>query len=91
MKLLSFLKRKKKKETPITRSSKDRENLTKYELQFLSTHAKCPDCEVGYLLQGPCGGASMNVKCDNLDCGSKFNICLPFMGERLSDPSPYAK
>jgi hypothetical protein len=36
----------------------------------------CPDCKTGRLLQGPCGGSSMNVACENPECHSEFNICV---------------
>ena len=35
---------------------------------------KCPICEQGGLLSGPRGGLAINVKCDNNDCDSYFNI-----------------
>lgn len=35
---------------------------------------KCPDCKSGQLLQGPQGGACMNVLCDS--CLHEFNIFL---------------
>jgi len=34
---------------------------------------ECPDCKNKEFLEGPCGGACINIKCSF--CGSKFNIC----------------
>ena len=43
----------------------------------------CPDCGGKNFLKGPCGGLAVNVKCANPKCGSKFNICWPFLPERI--------
>jgi hypothetical protein len=48
----------------------------------------CPDCRRETLLQGPCGGGSINVKCGDAECGSRFNEMGPFGVERLSPASP---
>lgn len=42
---------------------------------------KCPDCGVWEFLEGPCGGMSMNIKCEN--CGSFFNDSGSFGLERI--------
>jgi hypothetical protein len=35
----------------------------------------CPDCGSGEgFFKGPRGGISMNIKCANPSCGSKFNV-----------------
>jgi len=39
---------------------------------FYEDHV-CPDCKGKEFLEGPHGGASINIKCAK--CGSKFNIC----------------
>lgn len=36
---------------------------------------KCPDCGGEKFLKGPGAGLSMNIKCANPACGSKFNVC----------------
>lgn len=61
------------------------DSLTKWEEQTLRK-GTCPDCEVGSFLQGPCGGISMNVKCDY--CGSKFNYHVVCSTDRISEPCP---
>jgi len=43
----------------------------------------CPDCKGTSFLKGPEGGLSINIKCANLDCGSKFNVCPPWFIERI--------
>ncbi len=42
----------------------------------------CPDCLASKsMLEGPHGGDSVNIKCK--ECGSEFNVCLPFFAERI--------
>lgn len=41
----------------------------------------CPDCGVWEFLEGPSGGMSINIMCDN--CGSIFNDAGPFGIERI--------
>lgn len=58
------------------------EALTGYEYIELFKNGRCPDC-AGRLLQGPKGGASVNVAC--YSCGSEFNITPSLsIGERNS-------
>ncbi len=38
----------------------------------------CPDCKGHEFLQGPRGGMSTNIKCNNPSCGSEFNVCPEF-------------
>jgi hypothetical protein len=42
---------------------------------------ECPDCGGKKFLEGPHGGNCVNIEC--ADCGSKFNICLPWFAERI--------
>lgn len=78
-------------------SSKDGDNLTKYEKSFLERDPDhCPDCQVGTLVEGPHGGMSVNYYCSNdTSCGSKFNLSFfnekLFLAQRISDRSPKAK
>lgn len=65
--------------------------LTKDEIAALD-RCECPDCGGG-LLEGSCGGMSMNVMCR--DCGSRFNFVPGLAGsfgkERISEkgiPTP---
>jgi len=54
---------------------------------------RCPDCRIGALLEGPRGGATVNVQCDN--CGHRFNLAMEgrvvFHTERIDgkDGKPY--
>jgi hypothetical protein len=56
----------------ISDSCNGKPRLTEKEAETLSTY-KCPDCGAG-LYGGPCGGMTMNVRCDN---GHRFNITNP--------------
>lgn len=47
--------------------SLDQESIDKIN----ETH-HCPDCGRGRLLEGPWGGCSVNVKCDNFECRAEF-------------------
>ncbi len=40
----------------------------------------CPDCG-NMLLEGPCGGLSINVHCSS--CFSRFNDCFVFGAQRI--------
>ena len=43
----------------------------------------CPNCWQNVMfLEGPCGGASQNIKCP--DCGQAYNWCPGFFAERIS-------
>lgn len=63
------------------------EKLTDVEVAALDK-GKCPDCDGDKFLEGPHGGASVNIKCAK--CGARFNIvpgCPGSFGkERLSGP-----
>lgn len=52
-------------------------------LEHVLLNGTCPDCRVGHFIEGPRGGASINVKCDNTSCRSEFNLMLPIMVERI--------
>lgn len=47
----------------------------------------CPDCSSEKFLEGPRGGLSVNVKCENR--GSEFNVCMPFFMERIHSHERY--
>lgn len=70
---------------PVVRTSKDRERLSPWEMSQAQI-GKCPDCG-GALLEGPCGGCSVNVCCAS--CSAKYNLGFGFgsvvFGERISD------
>jgi hypothetical protein len=79
------------------RSYKKGERLTTDEIEFMEARLRlelpaCPDCESGEFLSGPEGGCSINIKCDNAKCGSKFNFMtaagISLGMERISDASP---
>jgi len=67
------------------------ECITEEEAEYILTAIEskkpdCPDCKIGYLLTGPEGGCSINVRCDA--CGSKFNLMFlgrQVIGQRLSE------
>jgi hypothetical protein len=95
MNIINYLRnlfKAKPKQTPITRSGKDGEDLTPWEREQLAK-LTCPDCGAhSSLLKGPQGGMSFNALCEN--CFSEFNIAIfPYrdrnryvcMGERISD------
>jgi ribosomal protein S27E len=69
------------------RTSKDREHVTEFEMTFFLEN-KCPDCEHEGFLEGPHGCLSINFKCANPACGSRFNHMGPFGIDRISDASP---
>ena len=49
---------------------------------------ECPDCQEFGFLKGPEAGLSTNIMCANPQCGSRFNTCLPWFAERISEPQP---
>lgn len=49
------------------------------------SHARCPDCGGKLFHPGPEGGMSINIKCAETSCGSKFNWCPPFLPQRISN------
>ena len=71
---LYFPKRKKSKVKPVIEEKPVEDKSLLGQIR----QNKCPDCGKGgegmpyQFLMGPCGGASMNIKCR--DCGSKFNV-----------------
>jgi hypothetical protein len=67
-----FSKKETKPEIVITDSCNGKPRLTEKESEILSNY-KCPDCD-GDLYEGPCGGMTMNVHCDN---GHRFNVTNP--------------
>jgi hypothetical protein len=70
-----------KEEIEKSYSSNKNERLTQYEENELATTSKCPDCG-GDLLDGPCGGLSINVTCKK--CCARFNVS-PIFSERISN------
>lgn len=60
-------------------------NCTEAEKKKLKNNI-CPDCEEEGFLEGPHGGASVNIMCANNKCKSKFNVCMfseLFLAERI--------
>lgn len=57
--------------------------LTKKEEKRL-LEGICPDCKENKFLEGPHGGASVNIMCANDECKSRFNICPGMFAERIS-------
>jgi len=51
----------------------------------------CPDCGSEEMYEGPSGGMCTNVTCANPECGSKFNLGLPIMADRIGKPMPLKK
>jgi hypothetical protein len=49
----------------------------------------CPNCHGMLFYKGPCGGASINVKCANPTCGCKYNACPPFDLEQIYNDDVY--
>ncbi len=54
---------------------------TKEEVKLL--RGTCPDCGTSKFLEGPSGGASVNIMCANKQCRSEFNICPGMFAERI--------
>ena len=48
--------------------------------EFLK-YNKCPDCGSDRFMEGPSGGAAVNVKCSG--CGHWFNFGLPLFIQRI--------
>jgi hypothetical protein len=44
--------------------------------EWFSMHQSCPDCGGRSFRQGPKGGASQNIQCENAVCGAKFNVLV---------------
>ncbi len=44
----------------------------------------CIDCGSKSFMEGPSGGAAINVKCNN--CGHWFNVALPLFIQRIHTP-----
>jgi hypothetical protein len=63
-------------EVKIIRKSSAEEEEQKLKDAFYPK-PKCPDCGGEKFLKGPRGCLSINIKCANPACGSKFNICPP--------------
>jgi len=63
-------------------------NLKEEEMKIFRT-GYCPDCKIGKFLEGPSGGNSINVKCDNPKCGSTFNDGQPLSVQRIPDSGAY--
>lgn len=70
---------------PPTVRSGESLNSTEVAAIFRNT---CPDCGVGPLYAGPEAGMSQNIYCNDADCGSRFNVCMPFGVDRISNASP---
>jgi predicted Zn finger-like uncharacterized protein len=60
--------------------SRDGEKLTKWEKDFIwkniekDGHIICPNCESAYMVEGPSGGMSVNIRCPN--CGQGINFLV---------------
>jgi hypothetical protein len=73
---------------------KDMERLTEGDLKYINKKHRCPVCRSknGALLAGPSGGASINSKCANPDCGQEYCLGMGFneiwTGEYLSRKDP---
>lgn len=79
---MKFRKRRSPVVSKFERSYKNRESLTEDEMKYISSTYRCPDC-TGDLREGPSGGMSTNYKCTT--CESKYNLAIPFFGQRISD------
>lgn len=66
------------------------DHLSDCEVEHIKMTGHCCDCQVGELKEGPNGGLSVNVYCDNPGCGSRFNVCGTILTERITDASPNA-
>lgn len=91
-KWFKWFKRKESKPVVKNRSIKNGDSITTDESAFMIyciNHELpfCPDCEIGVFLEGPQGGISKNMLCNN--CFSEFNIFHmsqnQICGERISD------
>jgi hypothetical protein len=54
-------------------------------LDYLNTHARCPDCDGVAFIIGPSGGMAVNIKCAAGQCGSKFWFAPPFDPQRIDN------
>lgn len=52
-------------------------------LHSLNERGRCPDCGGQQFIEGPHGGASVNIKCAK--CGSKFWYAPPFTPQRIDN------
>lgn len=41
---------------------------------WFQTNKTCPDCGGSRFLDGPRGGMSRNIRCENVACGSQYNV-----------------
>jgi hypothetical protein len=57
--------------------------LTDDDIRTLDS-GHCPDCNGRGFILGPRGGVSINIKCANLDCRSRFNVASPGWSHRIS-------
>jgi hypothetical protein len=60
-------------------------NITDPQILAKLAEGRCPYCD-SLMLEGPHGGLSINVECD--DCGAKFNLQGPKaeLGAQLLNP-----
>ena len=70
-------------------SLNDGDNLTDWEMSYLTVFKCCPDCKTGELMEGPQAGMSVNFTCTK--CTSKFNLSIDggtiIFAQRISDSS----
>lgn len=76
-------------------TTKTGEVLTEWEMHFIKMRMEqgtfcCPDCGRGHFLSGAGSHLSVNLRCTNKLCGSRFNAFPPPIDriERISDASP---
>jgi hypothetical protein len=48
----------------------DHEDIT----TWFQANKTCPDCGGSRFIDGPRGGMSKNIRCENAACGSQFNV-----------------
>jgi hypothetical protein len=48
-------------------------DLTGAEMEWITEHSTCPYCGSGFI-EGPRGGASVNIFCSSPSCDSRFNV-----------------
>jgi hypothetical protein len=44
--------------------------------KWFADNGSCPDCGGRSFAQGPRGGASQNISCDNPVCGARYNVLV---------------
>jgi hypothetical protein len=44
--------------------------------KWFADNGSCPDCGCRSFAQGPKGGASQNISCDNAVCGARYNVLV---------------